>query len=128
MDHRKKVIEAVSEIGKSHIGLNAYERQLETAGATWLADTAQSISAELDESSIEGYIKSKIGNFSNVNLIEQMIINNSFNSSSFNGLGIRFFLFTPHLLEFSHDLICLIPPISKFQISVVIFPIQNISV
>ena len=56
MDHRKKVIEAVSEIGKSHIGLNAYERQLETAGATWLADTAQTISAELDESSIEGYI------------------------------------------------------------------------
>ena len=56
VDHRKKVIEAISEIGKSRIGLSALERQLETAGKTWLENTAQSIPDELDEFALDGFI------------------------------------------------------------------------
>ncbi|MCE5249739.1 butyrate kinase [bacterium] len=56
MDQRKKIIEAISEIGKSRIGLSAYERQLESAGMTWLETIAPSVPADADEQGIYSLI------------------------------------------------------------------------
>ncbi|MFA6471818.1 MAG: phosphate acyltransferase [Candidatus Latescibacterota bacterium] len=49
MNLQKRIIESVSEIGKSHIGLSAYERQLETAGISWLEDITARVGDYSDE-------------------------------------------------------------------------------
>ncbi|MHB9027960.1 MAG: phosphate acyltransferase [Candidatus Latescibacterota bacterium] len=52
MDHQKRIIESVSEIGKARIGLGAYERQLETAGAAWLDDISRRAGDGSDEAAV----------------------------------------------------------------------------
>ena len=49
MDLQKRMIESIAEIGKSHIGLSAYERQLETAGLSWLDDVIARVGGRTDE-------------------------------------------------------------------------------
>ena len=49
MDLQKRMIESIAEIGKSHIGLSAYERQLETAGISWLEDVTARVGDGTDE-------------------------------------------------------------------------------
>lgn len=56
MNHFRKVIESIAEIGKSRIKLSAYERQLESAGAEWLERTSQNIKDTIDENDISGVI------------------------------------------------------------------------
>ncbi len=50
MDLQKRIIESVSEIGKSRIGLSAYERQLESAGEAWFDDLLKRVGDGSDES------------------------------------------------------------------------------
>jgi phosphate butyryltransferase len=49
MDLQRRMIESIAEIGKSHIGLSAYERQLETAGLSWLEDVTARVGDKSDE-------------------------------------------------------------------------------
>jgi phosphate butyryltransferase len=49
VDLQKRIIDSISEIGKSHIGLGAYERQLETAGMSWLEDLTARVGDFSDE-------------------------------------------------------------------------------
>ena len=56
MDIQKKIIVTISEISKSHIGLRAYERQLETVGTAWLDTLTKRIADETDESVINDII------------------------------------------------------------------------
>jgi len=49
LNAQKRLIDAISEIGKIRIGLGAYERQLETASAAWLDEIARKIGGEPDE-------------------------------------------------------------------------------
>lgn len=52
MDLQKRIIESVSEIGRSRIGLGAYERQLETAGAAWFDDISRRIGDGCDADAV----------------------------------------------------------------------------
>lgn len=56
MDPQKRIIDAISEISKSRVGLNAYERQLETASAAWLETLSKRISEETTEAAINDVI------------------------------------------------------------------------
>lgn len=56
MEPQKRIIDAVSEIGKSRIGLQAYERQLETASAAWIDRLSKRISTETDEAALDDII------------------------------------------------------------------------
>lgn len=56
MNPQKRIINAISEIGKSRVGLSAYERQLETASTAWLEQLSERISGETDELSINDTI------------------------------------------------------------------------
>lgn len=52
MDLQKRIIESVSEIGKSRVGLGAYERQLETAGEAWFDGIIRRVGDGSDEGAV----------------------------------------------------------------------------
>lgn len=52
VDLQKRIIDSVSEIGKSRIGLSAWERQLEIAGAEWFDDILKRVGDGSDEAVI----------------------------------------------------------------------------
>ena len=56
VDTQKRIIDALSEISKSYVGLGAYERQLETASTLWLEELSEKITGETDEAVINDII------------------------------------------------------------------------
>ena len=56
MKSQKRIIDAVSEIGKFRIGLGAFERQLETASTVWLEDLSRRIDGATDEAVVHDII------------------------------------------------------------------------
>ncbi|MFC1528286.1 phosphate acyltransferase [Candidatus Latescibacterota bacterium] len=56
MGSQKRIIDALSEISKSRVGLSAYERQLETASAPWLEHLSNLITVETDEDTLKDVI------------------------------------------------------------------------
>lgn len=56
MELRQKVVDAVSEIGKSHISLRSYEREVETAGKAWLDKIKTGLAKKSREDIIENII------------------------------------------------------------------------
>jgi phosphate butyryltransferase len=49
---QKRIIDSVSEIGKSRVGLAAWERQLEIAGADWFDDILKRVGDGSDEAAV----------------------------------------------------------------------------
>lgn len=49
MDLEKRMIESVSEIGKARIGMAAYERQIEAAGAEWFDSIVRRVNGKADD-------------------------------------------------------------------------------